>query len=178
MIKHFFWVLFTVMALSTSAQKYVSESGVITFFSEAAIENIEATNSKATSLLNVSTLEIAFSVPIREFQFDKKLMQQHFNEKYMESDKFPKSTFAGKVEGFIRDKGGLQTVKANGVLTIHGVSKAVEIPGTIEIKNQSVTVRSKFIVNLIDFNIKIPQLMWQNIAEQIEVTVEFTYKPQ
>lgn len=178
MLKHFFWVLFSVMALNTSAQRYVSERGVITFFSEAAIENIEATNSKVTSLFNSSSLEIAFSVPIREFQFDKKLMQQHFNEKYMESDKFPKSTFSGKVEGFIKDKNGLQSVKANGILTIHGVSKTVEIPGTIEITNQSLVVRSKFIIKLVDFNIKIPQLMWQNIAEQIEVKVEFTYKLQ
>ena len=178
-IRKFFWVYFSVMALHASAQKYVSEKGVITFFSEAAIEDIKADNLKASSMMNISTTDIAFVVPIREFQYEKKLMQEHFNEKYMESEKYPKATFSGKLDGFVSTGApGLQEVKAKGKLVIHGVTKEVEISGTIETTTQHILIKSKFIVRLEDYNIKIPQLMWQNIAEQVEVSVEFTYKPQ
>lgn len=178
-IRKFFWVFFWVMALHASAQKYVSEKGVITFFSEAAIEDIKAENLKASSMVNTSTADIAFVVSIREFQFEKKLMQEHFNEKYMESEKYPKATFSGKLDGFLGTGApGIQQVKAKGKLAIHGVTKDVEISGTAENTTQHILIKSKFIVRLEDFNIKIPQLMWQNIAEQVEVSVEFTYKPQ
>lgn len=176
-IKYFFWVLFSVMTLNTTAQKYVSEKGVIIFFSEAAIEDIKAENSKANSMYNTQTGDIAFSVPIREFQFEKKLMKEHFNEKYMESEKYPKATFSGKLDGSSGTV-GVYEVKAKGKLVIHGVTKEVEIPGTLEITEQQILMKSKFIVRLKDYNIMIPQLMWQNIAEQVEVSIEFTYKPQ
>jgi polyisoprenoid-binding protein YceI len=178
MKRYSIWVLLIVFALHASAQKYVLEKSVVTFFSEAAIENITAKNEKTSSVLNAQTAEVAFSVPIREFQFAKKLMQEHYNEKYMESEKFPKSTFAGKISGFDGAVKGPQQVKANGKLTIHGVTTNVEIPGTAEIQSDKIILKSKFIVKLADYNIKIPQLMWQNIAEQVEVTVDFTYKPQ
>jgi len=176
-IKYYFWVLFSVMALNTTAQKYVSEMSVITFFSEAAIEDIKAENSKANSMYNTQTGDIAFSVPIREFQFEKKLMKEHFNEKYMESEKYPKATFSGKLDG-PSGTVGVHEVKAKGKLVIHGVTMEVEIPGMLEITEQHILMKSKFIVRLKDYNIMIPQLMWQNIAEQVEVSIEFTYKPQ
>ena len=178
MKKYSLWVLFIVSALHASAQKFVLEKSAVTFFSEAAIENITAKNEKTSSVLNTQTSEVAFSVPIREFQFAKKLMQEQYKKKYMESEKFPKSTFAGKLTGFNSTAGGVQQVKANGKLTIHGVTKDVEIPGTAEVQSNKILMKAKFIVKLADYNIKIPQLMWQNIAEQVEVTVDFTYKPQ
>jgi hypothetical protein len=178
MIKHWFWVLFLVVALNTSAQKFVAERGVITFFSDAVIEDIKAENAKVSSIFNTETNDIAFSVPIREFQFEKKLMQQHFNEKYMDSDKFPKATFSGKIEGYDKSGSGNQEVKAVGKLTIHGVTQSVTIPGTISTKDSKMIMKSKFIVKLADYKIDIPQLMWQNIAEQVEVTVDITYKSQ
>jgi polyisoprenoid-binding protein YceI len=178
MRSYFFLVLFLVVTLTASAQKYVLEKGVITFFSEAAIENIKAENRKASSMLDAQTSDIAFSVPIKEFQFQKKLMQEHFNEKYLESEKFPKSTFSGKLSGLDRQAAGVQQVKATGKLIIHGVTKNIELSGTAEIQSGTIVLKSKFIIKMEDYNIKIPQLMWQNIAEQVEVTVEFTYKPQ
>jgi hypothetical protein len=174
----FFRVLFLVMALNASAQKFVSERSTIIFFSSAAIEDITATNTKASSIINLTTSEVAYSVLIKEFKFEKKLMQQHFNEKYMESDKYPKSTFAGKLEGFDPSATMVQQVKAIGKLTIHGVTKEVIIPGTIEVSPTKILVKSKFMVKLADYKIEIPKLLWQNIAEQVEVTVEFIYKPQ
>jgi hypothetical protein len=178
MMKYFFWVLFTVMALQSSAQKHVLEKSVITFFSDATIEDIAAENKKTTGLFDTETSDIVFAVPIREFQFEKKLMQEHFNEKYLESEKFPKSTFSGKMIGFNKTAKGVQQVKAAGKLMIHGVTKEVEMSGTAEVQSNGIILKSKFVVKLADYNIKIPQLMWQNIAEQVDVTVDFTYKPQ
>jgi polyisoprenoid-binding protein YceI len=167
-----------VTNLTASAQKYVVDKSNVSFFSDAAIEDITAINKKASGIFNPGNSEIVFSIPISEFQFEKSLMQEHFNEKYMESDKYPKSTFQGKVNGFSTGNSGIQEVKAVGKLNIHGVTREIEIPGTIEKKNDKLLMKAKFPVKLADHKIEIPQLLWQNIAEQVEVTVEFEFKPQ
>lgn len=165
------------LSLTTFAQKYTVEKSNVVFFSDASVEDITAKNSKSMSIFNLETGEIAFSIPIQEFQFAKSLMKEHFNEKYMETEKFPKSTFAGKITGFDSKRSGTQNAKAEGKLTIHGVTRDVDIPGTIEIDGDKILLQSKFIVRLEDYNVKRPQLLWKNIAEQVELTVEFTYKP-
>lgn len=169
---------FCCSALSLSAQKYSVEKSQVTFFSKAAIEDITAENKKAGGIFNTATSEIVFSISITDFKFAKSLMQEHFNEKYMESDKYPKSTFQGKVEGFNINTKEPQNAKVIGKLTIHGVTKDVELPGTIERQSDKLIMKSKFLVKLEDYKITIPQLLWQNIAEQVEVTVEFAFKPQ
>ena len=177
-MKTFLFSVITIFALQAEAQKFVTESSLVTFFSDATLEDIKEDNKKTVSIFNADTGDIAYSVPINEFQFEKSLMQEHFNEKYMETDKYPKSSFQGKVVGFDMKKNGAQAVVAEGKLTIHGVTKDVTIPGTFEIKNGKPLVQAKFMVKLEDYKVAIPQLMWQNIAEQVEVTVTFTYKPQ
>ncbi len=160
------------------AQKLVIEKSLVTFFSHASIEDITADNKKVVGIFNLPTSDIAFSIPIAEFQFAKALMQEHFNEKYMESDKYPKSTYQGKITSFEASKEGLQQVKTNGKLTIHGVTNDIEVPGTIEKKGDRFIMKSKFKVKLQDYKVAIPQLLWQNIAEEVEVTLEFIFKPQ
>lgn len=160
-----------------NAQKFTAEKGQITFFSDAAIEDIEAVNTVVGSLFNGTTGEIVYIMKIRDFQFHKALMREHFNEKYMESEKFPKSIFQGKVVGFVANATGVQKVKALGKLTIHGVTRDVDVPGTMEQLNGKLLLRSKFVVKLKDYGIKIPTLVWQNIAEEVEVSVDFRYKP-
>lgn len=172
------WFLFLVLAFNASAQKFVTERSIITFFSGATLEDIAAKTEKAVSIIDLSTFEVAFSVPIKSFQFEKQLMQQHFNERYMESDKFPKATFVGKIEGLQLFVSDLQPVKAVGKLTIHGITQNVSIPGSIEASTNSIVVKAKFFVVLADYKIEVPKLLWQNIAEKIEVTAEFNYKPQ
>lgn len=180
MRRKFFLVGFLVVTFTAPAQKFVLTEGVITFFSKATLEDISAENTKISGIFNPGTHEIAFVIPNNQFQFEKKLMQQHFNEKYMESDKFPRSTFSGTLEGFENFKPGEQVVTAIGELTIHGVTKIVEVPGTIEVAQDRIFIKSKFMIKLADYSIKIPQLLWQNIAETIEVTVTVTFihKPQ
>src|SRR5687768_7648558 len=115
-------ILSIVISSETFSQKYQSEKSTIVFFSDAAIEDIKADNKKASSIFNSATGDIVFSVPISEFQFQKSLMQEHFNEKYMETDKYPKSTFQGKISGFDINAKSIQQANAKGKLTIHGVT--------------------------------------------------------
>jgi polyisoprenoid-binding protein YceI len=167
-----------LLVFSAWGQKYSLEKSFVGFYSHATIEDITADNKKSVSIFNAATGDIAFSIPIKEFEFAKSLMKEHFNEKYMDSEKFPKSTFQGKISGFDSKATGVQNVKATGKLTIHGEMKEIDLPGTIEVQGTNLVMKSKFIVKLEDYKIAIPQLMWQNIAEQVEVTVDFTYKPQ
>jgi polyisoprenoid-binding protein YceI len=173
--------LLTILLISISnitiGQKFTVEKSTIVFFSDALIEDITATNKKASGIFNADNGEIVFSVPINAFKFAKALMQEHFNEKYMESDKFPKATFQGKIINFDKANASSQSAKAIGRLTIHGVTKDVEIPGTIS-RQGKFQLKTKFMVKLADYDIAIPQLLLQNIAEQVEVTAEFAFKPQ
>lgn len=176
-MKKLILVCLVLASVEGRGQKFISEKSGVTFFSKASIEDITARNEKAMSIFDMGTGEIAFSIPIKEFVFDKSLMQEHFNEKYMESEKFPKATFQGKLSGYTADGSGSQPVVASGKLTIHGVTKDVEVPGTFLKNQQQIVLASKFIVKLEDYKVKIPQLLWKNIAESVEVTVDFTLKP-
>lgn len=170
--------LLLLIVNQASAQKFVLEKSKVVFFSDAAIEDIRAENSKTVSIYNAETNEVAFSIPISEFQFENATMREHFNEKYMDTDKFPKSTFQGKFNAFNRDRKEQQSVTATGKLTIHGVTRDVEIAGSVIPADQTLVAKATFIIKLADYNIKIPTLLWQKIAEQVEVTVEFSYKTQ
>lgn len=165
------------VCLSAYSQKYSLEKSSVSFFSEAPIENISAKNLKTSSLLNTTSGEVVFSIPIREFKFDKSLMEEHFNEKYMESDRYPKATFQGKFINFNLEGKGEQNVRALGKLTMHGVTREIDVLGTIEITSNQLLAKATFLVKLKDFKIKVPQLLWNNIAQEVKVTVEFTYKP-
>lgn len=159
------------------AQRFISEKSSVIFFSGAAIEDITAQNAKSVAIFESGTGDIAFSIPVREFVFAKALMQEHFNEKYLETEKFPKSTFQGKIAGYVSGTNGPQNVHAIGKLNIHGITQEVDIPGTIEESKNKMLLNSKFIVVLETYGIIRPQLLWQNIAEQVEVSIEFTLKP-
>lgn len=177
MIRTIIVMLAALIGFHADAQKFASERGVISFYSHAAIEDITAKNEKATALFDAATGAVAFVVPIRDFQFAKSLMQEHFNEKYMESEKYPKSTFQGKIVGYNAESQGMQQVNARGKLTIHGVTRDVDIPGQMTTGAGGVAMACKFMVELKDYNIDIPRLMWQNIAERVEVTLDFNLKP-
>jgi hypothetical protein len=174
-------ILFIVIVLlpfnALAQKRYFSEKSSITFFSEGVIEEIKATNTKVTSIFDLANGEVAYLLSPKDFQFEKKLMQVHFNEKYMETEKYPKSSFQGKILGYDVASLQQQQVQALGKLTIHGVTREINIPGTLRIEGNTVSLTSKFMVKLEDYNIKVPQIVWQNIAQQVEVTVQFLYRP-
>jgi polyisoprenoid-binding protein YceI len=156
------------------AQKYMTRTGKVTFFSSTPVENIEAFNNDVSSVVDSKSGEVLFVVPIKSFKFEKALMQEHFNENYMESDKYPKADFKGKIANlgdvnFAKD--GTYNVRVAGALTIHGVTKNVTLPGTVTVKGGSITTNTKFKVKTADYNIKIPAMVANKIADQIEVTV-------
>ena len=166
------------MALQAQAQRYVADNGYVRFFSSATIEDIEAVNEKTQSIFDASSGDIAFIIPIKEFVFDKNLMRQHFNENYMHTEEFPEATFTGKLKGF-KLKDGEQTVTAKGTLTIHGISHDVEHEGTVTVTDGNVSsIKAVFPVTLEDYDVERPKLLWKNIAEVVEVTVELNYKTQ
>ena len=171
-------LLISGFALVSRAQLYTCNEGVVTFFSEAPLENIEATNSRINSFLNTSNNEVMFIVHVRGFTFDKDLMREHFNEKYMESDKYPTSTFKGKINETIDfTKDGTHNVTATGKLTMHGVEREINAPGVLTIDKGKINLKSDFRIPLKGFNIEVPKLVFQNIAEIISVKVNANYIP-
>lgn len=160
------------------AQVYQSYKSITSFFSEAPVEDIKAENDAGASVLNAGNGEIVFLIPIRAFEFKKSLMQEHFNENYLESDKYPTATFKGKILNFDALKEGVQNVQAEGTLNIHGVEKPVKASGTIEKRGEELHLVSSFSVAVKDHNIEIPRLVIKNIAEVVEVSLEYHYKPR
>jgi polyisoprenoid-binding protein YceI len=158
---------------------YLTKTGHASFFSKAPIQNIDAQNDKVGVVLNSSTNEIAFEVSIRNFEFANKKMQEDFNDNFMETEKYPDARFNGKInEQMDYSKDGTYQGTASGKLKIHGVEKDVTEKGTITIKSGSITINSEFNVALADYNIKIPKILWDKIAENILVKVDATLSAQ
>ena len=173
-------ILFTLFIITISlanAQKYMTKSGTIKFSSDTPMEKIEAVNRQVNSALDFSTGNFVFKVLIRGFEFPKALMQEHFNENYMESDKYPNSTFSGKITN-IKDvnlaKDGIYKVEAEGDLSMHGVTNKVKVNGTLEVKAGKVLGIATFNVAPKDYNITIPKAVIKNISEAITVDVNIS----
>lgn len=165
-------------AVSWGQNLYVSRRAVFSFFSEAPMEDISARTDKGASALNLSTRAIYFKVPIRSFEFRKSLMKQHFNENYLESDKFPLAEFKGKIlENIDPEKGGSFPVTVQGKLSIHGVTRDYTVKGDLRISKGNIVANAKFPVKLEDHKIKIPSIVIKNIAEIVDVQVSATYAP-
>ncbi|HMQ60107.1 MAG TPA: YceI family protein [Flavilitoribacter sp.] len=165
---------------SLFAQKYFTREGKISFFSEASMEKIEAHNQKATSVLDAETGKMEFAVLIKAFQFEKALMQEHFNENYLESSKYPKAVFKGEIVDFANKvnlkKDGEYAVKVKGDLTIHGVTKQVETDGVFKVAGGVISAVSTFDVALADHKVEIPALVKDNIAKTVKVSVDVQYQ--
>jgi hypothetical protein len=160
------------------AQKYFTKNGHISFFSKATLEDIKADNNQVVSVLNAQSGDLQFSVLIKSFHFPKAMMQEHFNENYLESDKYPKSTFKGTITDISAvnfSKDGSYSVNVNGDLTIHGITKKADSKGTIIIEGAKITGRSVFNILLADYKISIPKLVENNISKTIQITVDCLY---
>lgn len=155
---------------------YACKNARISLYSSAPIEDIKAVSTAGASVYNAASDELAFSVAIRSFQFDKSLMQEHFNSDYMESDKFPRATFKGKLQEHIDvTKDGTYPIKVSGTLSVHGITQNRVVPGTISIKNGVISMTSEFMVKCTDHHIDIPQIVFHHIAESIQINVSATY---
>lgn len=172
-------VLLSIMYINGTAQLYFTKNGRISFFSSALLEDIKADNNQVISIINTATGEIQFSLLNNAFHFRKALMEEHFNADYMESAKYPKSTFKGTIANTAAvnfNSDGTYKVTVSGDLSIHGVTKAVTVPGTITIKAGKISASSVFKVKVKDHNIIIPPATKNNISETIELTVNCSYE--
>lgn len=161
-----------------NAQKYIAKTGHVWFYSYTPVEVIEAHNRQVVSILDASNGDIAINLLNKSFEFKVTLMQEHFNENYMETTKFPKSMFKGKITNLDKidlKKDGSYPAEVTGDLTLHGVTKNVSYTGTIEVAKGAITAKAKFKVAPKDFGIQIPQLVENKIAKEMEVTVDIPY---
>jgi hypothetical protein len=175
-------ILFTIsfFFLTANGQKFMTKNGYIGFFSHTPVEDIKGDNNQVASVLDISTGELVFQVLIKSFHFEKALMEEHFNENYMESDKFPKSTFRGKIINLSSvdfTKPGKYDVSVEGDLNMHDVTNKISVKGTIEVVQGGVTASSKFNVVPEDYKISIPGVVRDNIAKTLEVSVNMKYAP-
>ncbi len=173
MKKSILTLLVICTAYISQAQLYSSTQSVISFFSKTPVEDIKADTKEARSLLNTKTRDVVFVIENTTFDFPNKLMQEHFNEKYMESEKYPMSTFKGKInEAIDLTAEGVYNVTVTGKLNIHGVEKERTIPGVVTVKKGTIHIASAFKVQLAAHEIKVPKLVIAKIAEEIEVKVD------
>ena len=179
-------VLFSLLAiclLSTggySQSKYFTKSGSINFDASGVTEDIKAENKKATFVLDAKSGAIELAVLLKAFEFDRALMQEHFNENYVESDQFPKSTYKGKITNFSDvnlSQDGSYPVKITGQLTIHGVTKEIPSRGTIVVKDGKVSGTASFIITLSDFGIDIPSIVKDKISKTVNIHIAVWLDP-
>lgn len=174
MKKNLIITILLVTGIAASAQKFSTKSGRISFFSSAPLENIEAINKTSAAVLDAGSGDVQFTVLMKGFEFRKALMQEHFNGKFVESDKFPRATFKGTVinnSSINYSADGTYPVTVKGQLKIHGVEKPVEYPGNIIVQGGKIIVNSTFSILLADYNISIPKMYRDNISKSIRVTV-------
>lgn len=175
----FAMLLFTGI-FANAQNKYFDKNCDITFLSSTPLEKIEGNNSSAVSVLDISTGAMDFAVLNTAFEFHQALLQEHFNENYMESEKYPKATFKGTIKNLssINFKAdGSYPADVSGTLTMHGVSKEIQVKGTIKVSGGVIQAQSAFSVKPEDYNIEIPSVVKDKIAKDISINVSANYLP-
>ena len=169
----FFLLILSIFSFinSLSQDKYITRNGMIQFNASTPLENISPVNNHVSCILDSETGKIAFQLKMISFKFDKALMEEHFNERYVESEKYPKSTFFGEIINwneidFTKEK---HNVKCKGILTIHGIDKEVEVSGIINFLKDSIKIISEFDILVSDFDIQIPKLVRDKISKEVRV---------
>lgn len=170
------------MAVTTlqAQDKFFTKSGSIHFMSKGAIETIQADHHSVTCVVDSKTGAIQFAVLMKGFEFKKALMQEHFNENYVESDKYPKAEFRGQITNnsdvnYAKD--GVYTVHVKGKLTLHGETKDVDADGKIIVKEGKLLTSSDFSIQMSDYNINIPKLVKENMSNTVIISVNCTLEP-
>lgn len=173
-------LLLFVAGLLQAQGKFYTKTGRITFFSSTVMENIEAVNKSVVTLLDTKTGDLQFVVLVKGFEFKKALMQEHFNNEYVESGLYPRAEFKGSVTNNASVNyavNGKYPVSVKGKLTIHGVTNDVETAGTITVKDGNLQTNAVFPVLLADYKVNIPRMYRENISSSIRITVDCQLEP-
>lgn len=157
--------------------KFLTKEGYVSFFSHSLVEDIKADNNQVLSVIDTVTGKIAIQMLMRSFMFKKALMQEHFNENYVESYKYPKATFSGEISNFSGLNVENDETEIIGILTLHGEEKEIRTKVNVKIHEDGILLKGDFNVDVADFKIKIPSIVANNIAKTIKVTFELDHKP-
>lgn len=179
MLQRVFFIVFLVFfsSYSSGQTRFLTKTGVVTFFSSTPLEDIQAKTKDVASIIDTESGKIAIAISMKSFQFERKLMQEHFNENYVESDKYPKAIFQGVIEGFNDiDTSPIKRI-VSGTLDLHGVKKEMNIEAEFARTKGEITTTGQFFIKLEDFNIKIPKIVFKKIAEEIQVDFNFNHTP-
>ncbi len=183
MMKKIIVILLVVFAtFNLHAQNYLTRNGSASFFSHTAVEDIKAQNNEVASVLNAATGDVQFKIAIKSFQFAKQAMQDHFNgADYMNSEKFPKASFKGKITNLSAvnfTKDGVYNITVQGDLNIKDVTKNISATATITVKGGVVSASSTFKVKRKDYNVVGESFVQKKIAEEIEISTNCSYQKQ
>jgi len=176
-MKKTIYYLFLCSSLCVAQSKYITKTGTVNFeASVPSFEEVKANNNSVTAILNGENGEFAVLVLIKGFRFKNALMEEHFNENYAESEKFPKSTFKGTIYNFDLSS-SMENYNISGELSFHGVQKTVEkIPITLIRDYHTISISGAFKTKASEFDIKIPKIVRNKISENVEVSFEFELK--
>ena len=162
---------------SQSNNRAIARQGQVSFFSYTSVENIEASNNQVLSIIDQQNGKVAVRVLLRAFVFKKALMEEHFNESYVESDIYPELIFDGKLIDYDASKFGDSPQFIKGIMDFHGVKKEIEIKANVAVTNRKIVLSGDFEVAIDDFKIKVPALLVPNISKEIQVKFRFEYSP-
>jgi len=171
-------ILLSVTGHAMAQNTLMDRKGTASFFSEAPLEDIEAVNKEVLGAIDLDKGTIAVSMLIRGFHFDKSLMEEHFNENYLESEKFPRATFKGVIKNFSQldfSKSGSFQAEADGEIEIHGVTRPLKAVVKFDVNASQLQAETTFELAVADFDIDIPKLVFKNIAEVVEVKALFNF---
>ncbi|MCB8995553.1 MAG: YceI family protein [Bacteroidales bacterium] len=177
-MKNILILLFLALGLNLNAQKFIAKNGFAGFYSHTSMEDIKADNNQVNSILDTSNGEIVFLMLNKSFHFDRALMEEHFNENYMESEKFPKSTFKGRISNLSDvnfNKPGVYKVTVEGKMNMHGVEKDFTTEGTLEVQADGIVAKATFPIKPEDYGIAIPGIVRDKIASEMTVNVNVKY---
>lgn len=167
------------LVFNLSAQKIFTKKGIVKFTASSSAEPIAGKTNTAASVLDITSGNLEFSLLVKSMKFEKALMEEHFNENYMESVKFPKAIFKGKITNLSDinwTKDGKYSAKISGDLTIHGVTKSISTTADLVIKSGKVDADAKFNIQVADYKIEIPSLVKDKIAKTANIEVIASYE--
>lgn len=176
--------LFTLLLISSvltqtmAQERLMDKQGTASFFSEAPLEDIEATNAEVLGAIDLEKGTLAVAMPMKGFHFERSLMEEHFNENYVESDKFPKATFKGTIHNLSAydfSKTGSFEVDVMGEITMHGVTQPLNTKVKFDVSSTMIKAATAFQLKVADFDIEVPKLVMKNIAEIVDVKASFNF---
>ena len=173
-------VAFLTLLSAKGQERYKTSVGEVSFDASSPLEDIKATNDQVNAILDVTSGEMAAVLLIKDFEFRRKLMQEHFNENYMHSDEFPKAVFTGNLSDF--DFAAINTqdqeFQLSGEITIHGVTKPLKTAVQLRQSANGISCRLNFVVQTEEHDIKVPRVVFKKVAQEVNVNAAFLLHPQ